>query len=342
MSFSVLNQIADEMGVSRWTVSRVLRGEVTYSQQAAKMRAQQIRTRAAELGYRPNAAAQAIGRGRFDTLALISVADESEYVSSPLLFGLLNQASASKQHLVCERLPSEMLSGAPQLPRLLQRASCDAVLFHAIGLPPAKLTRFAATSPIPFIWVNSRRRYDSVYLDDRRGASEVTQAMIEAGHRRITLVTSDADTNHQSVQDRQAGYESAMTKAGLASEMIRLREEHLFGHAPSPAEVLGPMLSRRTRPTAVIGIDQSTATMVLVQALTQGLRVPTDLSLAGFGASITNQTGVRIAMSLTPDKAMGRAAVNMALQKIEAPEELLPAVKLSLRFKPLDTLAPPL
>ncbi|MEM6313942.1 MAG: LacI family DNA-binding transcriptional regulator [Planctomycetota bacterium] len=345
MSLTILNQIAAEIGVSRWTVSRVLRGEATYVQRAASERAQLIRDRAAELGYRPNAAAQAIGRGRFDTLALLSSAEESEYVSLPLLFGLLNEAQRCRQHVVCERLPDGMLGATfgatPQLPRLLERTSCDVVLFHGIGTTPATLTEFAATSSMPFVWVNARRKHDSVYLDDKRGGAEVTRALLQAGHRRIALVTSSAERIHSSARERQKGYESEMRKAGLATNVVRLDEPQLFGHDPSPAETLGPLLNRRDRPTAVLGVDQAMAAMVLVQAYRQGLRVPADLSVAGFGSSISNQTGVRMALGLTPDSEMGRAAVTMALEKVKAPDVPVPAVRLRLRFEPLDTIAPP-
>jgi LacI family transcriptional regulator len=342
MSLNVLNQIASEVGVTRWTVSRVLRGEVTYKQPKAAARAERIRRLAAEHGYRPNAAAKAVGRGRFDMIALLSDAEESEYLSPQLLFGLQNEVRERKQHLVLERLSSNIIEDATALPRVLEQASCDALMFHSTGPLPEEMARAVASARLPFLWINSKLPMDCIYLDDLNGARKVTRHLLKLGHIRVTLVMSElARHTHPSVLDRRRGYEQVMRKAGLEPQIIELRNDVVLEQVEDASTVFSPLLSGDDRPTALIAVDHGLAGLTLVQCLRAGLRVPDDVSIMGFGSMIRNTVGVPIAVAVTPDAEMGRRAVQMAMQKVAEPDAALPAVKLPLSLKPEATVAPP-
>src|ERR1017187_5709734 len=77
---SILEQIAQEAGVSKMTVSRILRGRNVPVYRKAKERARQVLGIAERLNYRPNAAAKAVVSGKFNcaTLLLSPVSGESE------------------------------------------------------------------------------------------------------------------------------------------------------------------------------------------------------------------------------------------------------------------------
>ena len=342
MSLDVLNQIAQEAGVSRWTVSRVLRGETVYVRPHAARRAEQIRESAARLGYRPNAAAQAVGRGRFDTLALLSNADEAEYLSPQMLFALQNAASARRQHLVLERLPSRELDRPDAVPQVLRRASCDAVLFHAVGPLPERYEQVVTQYRLPVVWLNAKRPTDCVYFDDLAAARQATDHLIALGHRRIALLSTPADeTSHYSLDDRRDGYAEAMAGAELKPRGIELPVGAVHGHDPRPADLLDPVLTGPDRPTAILTVERDLAGFAYVSALRVGLSVPRDLSLIGFGERMSNATGVRIGICRLPEADLGRRAVDLALRKVESPDDALPPEALPAALELHDTVAPP-
>jgi DNA-binding LacI/PurR family transcriptional regulator len=69
---ATLEEIAREAGVSRYTVSNVLRGRNKENWACTVERAERIRGIAERLNYRPNAAAVATATGRFGASGLLA------------------------------------------------------------------------------------------------------------------------------------------------------------------------------------------------------------------------------------------------------------------------------
>ncbi len=342
MSLLALNKIAKEAGVSRWTVSRVLRGEVDYVRPHAAERAHRIREVAERLGYRPNAAAQAVGRGRFDTIALLSNADDPAYLSGPLLSGLQTAAAEARQHLVLERLAAVDLSEPDVVPQVLRRSSCDVILFHAIGPLPERLEQLVQQFRLPVLWINAKRETDSISLADEAAGRDATNALIRLGHRKIAFVCSQSTPkSHYSVDDRRDGYTDAMKAAGLEARVCEISFDVMFNHEPSPAKAIAPLLRGADRVTAVVAMAKSVAGFVYVEALRRRLSVPRDLSIITFGATVTNGVGIRFARGVLPEAEVGRRAIQLAAEKVANPDRALPALVLPIAFEGNETLAPP-
>src|SRR5271154_5907221 len=70
-----LEDVAARAGVSPGTVSRVLNGKNKENRPAIAKRSERIRRIALQLGYRPNAAARSISRGRFRAVAFVTCGD---------------------------------------------------------------------------------------------------------------------------------------------------------------------------------------------------------------------------------------------------------------------------
>ena len=342
MSLDTLNKIAREAGVSRWTVSRVLRGEIEYVRPHAVERAGRIRAAAERLGYRPNAAAQAVGRGRFDTIALLSNADDPEHLSGGLLFGLQRALAEAGQHLVFERLAAAQLTRPGAGSPVLRQASCDAILFHAVGPLPEAYEQAVARLRLPVVYVNSRRPADCCHYDDLGAARDATRHLIGFGHRRVTFLTVPLDPgSHYSTDDRREGYLSAMAEAGLVPRVVEMPVNSIHGHEPPPSRTIAPLLRGDDRPTAVVAIDRRIAGMVYVEAVRRRLSVPRDLSLIGFSGRMSNATGVRIGLCQLPEAELGRRAAGLALRKLSDPSAELPPEVVAIPFEPYDTVAAP-
>ena len=245
-----------------------------------------------------------------------------------------------------ERLPSAELGRAGAAPSVaassvLRRASCDAVVFHAVGPLPERYEELVAQYRLPVVWVNSKRAADCCHYDDLGTARAVTSHLIGLGHRRIAVLSGVAGPeSHYSIDDRRDGYAEAMRDAGLAPRVVEFGDDVVFGHLPPPSTLLGPLLAGADRPTALLAHDTILAGMAYVEAIRRGLSVPRDLSLVTFGPHVNNATGVRFGLCQLPEAELGARAADLALRKIDAPDEPLPAEVLAVEFLPHDTVAP--
>src|ERR1700734_1546629 len=110
------------------------------------------------------------------------------------------------------------------------------------------------------------------------GARAVTRHLIELGHRRIGVITGPPYWHTR--DDRVGGHFAALAEAGVLGdpELMRYGEPATKTGVWAGAELLG----LRPRPTAVVCFNDKVAVGVLEGAAALGLRVPEDLSVAGF------------------------------------------------------------
>jgi LacI family transcriptional regulator len=106
-------------------------------------------------------------------------------------------------------------------------------------------------------------------------------------------------------------------------------------------EVALKLLSQPHRPTAVIAYEIEVVMPLYHAALRLGLDVPRDLSLAMFHGELNTQIGVPFTTMHLWLSEIGKQAVQILLQKIDRPHELIPARALHADFFEGATCAPP-
>jgi DNA-binding LacI/PurR family transcriptional regulator len=160
---------------------------------------------------------------------------------------------------------------------------------------------------------------DCVTADHYKGGFDVTMHLIELGHRRIGFV-GIAAVDAPALR-RYQGYRAALEKAGLS-----VGEEYTVGprHAPSFAtqddgyEGMMRLAQLDEPPTAVLARNDSAAIGVLRAAHTLGMKVPDDLSVAGFDniplAAFWTPALTTVAQ---PIREQGKMAAQLLLDKIE-------------------------
>jgi LacI family transcriptional regulator len=80
----------------------------------------------------------------------------------------------------------------------------------------------------------------------------------------------------------------------------------------------GELLDLRPRPSAVVCFNDKVAAGVLQAAATRGLRVPDDLSVAGFDdIGVSRATTPRLTTVRQPLQEMGRTAVTMLMRQLD-------------------------
>ncbi|MDX8049953.1 LacI family DNA-binding transcriptional regulator [Lentzea sp. BCCO 10_0798] len=304
-----LRDIAAETGVSVATVSRVLNDHVNVAP----------RTRDLVL--------QAVERRRQETPARL----RTVYVRCPYVltdyFGLIVSSIAETLKLHGLRMlldAGESGQHSDALKALPREPGVDAAI---LILPPEEGDELVALSEsgFPFVVVDPRTPpppdIAAVSAAHSSGARAVADHLIGLGHRDIAVIAGPEEW--LAGDARLAGHRAALAKAGVLLTPERLRHvEPTVAHGASAAAEL---LDLQPRPTAIVCFNDKVAVGTLRAARERGLRVPEDLSVAGFDdIDLAEATNPALTTVRQPLQEMGRIAVTQLMRVLDGhqPEAL--------------------
>lgn len=270
---SSAHDVAERAGVSRSTVSRALSNHPRVS---ATTRERVLRA-AADLGYHPNALASMLARGKTGTIGMAVPAFDRWYFSQVVSAAeeVLNGAGLD---LVLYRVQTgdERVFLVEETPF---RNRVDALLLVGVVPSPDEVEHLRAIGTIAVTIGARAEGLSSVNVDDLDGAERVTEHLLGLGHREIGMLAGPIDDSvrHQVLRDRRAGYEQAMTRAGLEGTAVVSPIDFEAG-----IEATIRLLSERRSVTAIFAASDELAAGALRAATDVGLDVPGDLSIVGF------------------------------------------------------------
>lgn len=157
----------------------------------------------------------------------------------------------------------------------------------------------------------------SVCSNHALGGYLITQHLIELGHREIIVVGPERAAGEQNPNfiHRVEGYRRALEEQG-----IPYRENYIVWGSQQPEQLreqLGRALSLRPRPTAIFCLNDATADIVIDRLQGFGLRIPQDISIAGFD----NHEISRPVTTIQQDfYGVGRYGAEMALRLLREPD----------------------
>ncbi|MEU9579905.1 LacI family DNA-binding transcriptional regulator [Streptomyces chilikensis] len=333
-----LSDVANRARVSPATVSRVLNGNYPV---AAATRERVLRA-VDELDYVLNGPASSLAAATSDLVGIL-VND----IADPF-FGIMASAAQSEMGGRDGALPGraggEKLAvvcntgGSPAREltylTLLQRQRAAAVLLtgDAVEDPAhgaavaAKLARLAETGTRvvlcgrPPLDAHPDAVVAALPFDNRGGARALTAHLLELGHRRIGYVAGPAE--RITTRHRMEGHRAALAAAGADDARAHRR---LTVHGPydrrSGYEAARELLRRDPDLTAVVAANDTVALGVCAALREAGLRIPEDVSVAGFddlpfsADAVPALTTVRL-----PLHEAGARAGRLALGTEEPPE----------------------
>ena len=135
----------------------------------------------------------------------------------------------------------------------------------------------------------------------------VADHLASLGHKRIAVITPPP--THKAALQRVEGFREGMAAAGLPiDDSLFMQGSFDFASGIACAEAL---LQRDDRPTAIFATNDPMALGVLTLAHDLGLRVPEDLSVAGFDDTPASRTSwPPLTTVRQPLDHMGRAAID--------------------------------
>ncbi|MGH8190602.1 MAG: LacI family DNA-binding transcriptional regulator [Rhodanobacteraceae bacterium] len=278
MGSATLDDVATQAGVSAKTVSRVVNGERSVRPQTR----QRVLHAIEQLGYRPNLLARGLSGSHAYTIGLVYDNPNAYYILAmqqgaltacdELHFGLQMRPCNSRAAELAEQLRD--FAGRSRLSGL--------VLTTPVSERMASLRRLA-TYKIPFVRILSAARdprdgLPCVYVDDRDAAYAITTHLLQLGHVRIGFLRGGR--HHHASAERLRGYKDALTDYGvpLRNELM-IDGDYVFDDGFRGARRLFDLAEP---PTAIFGCNDEIAAGALAAAQSTGLRVPYDVSIAGF------------------------------------------------------------
>lgn len=168
-------------------------------------------------------------------------------------------------------------------------------------------------------------QFDSVMADDFGGGYQVTQHLLELGHREIVMVTGRTENPDipPSFCERYRGYQRACLDAGFEP-----REAAILPAVVDPPSANGveeslkaylkSLFAEQNPPTALFCAADFFAVSILVALRDLGIRVPEDVSVAGFDDfAMATQITPSLTSVHTYKRAMARVAVERLLARID-------------------------
>jgi LacI family transcriptional regulator len=155
-------------------------------------------------------------------------------------------------------------------------------------------------------------QFVNVESDDLLGSCQATQHLLNLGHKRIAFLSGPAGTPW--TQERFEGYRRALCEAGLDVD-----EKLVFQAGRSiedGAKAALQMINEGSDATAVQTVNDMLAVGCAETLLKQGLEIPGDVSVVGFGNILMSQHfRVPLTTSRQPKYRLGAAAVE-AMQQL--------------------------
>ena len=272
-----MKRIADELGVSITTVSKVLNNRDDIGQ-ATRAR---VLARVAELGYQPNAVARSLTLRRTHTLGVVipdlmhsffvEIVAGLEPVAHARGFGLL--LCSSNEDPERERTGIELLR---------QRQVDGIVLASANVTGNTDLLQRLGPANVGLVMIDRDDhpdvRCDRVVTDDELVGRLATAHLADNGRRAIAHLAGPPVVH---ARRRAEGYRAVLKERGL-----RWRSEILVrgGFMDSDGyHGMKKLLAAKPRPDAVFAVNDSVAIGAMKAIWESGLRVPDDIAVVGAG-----------------------------------------------------------
>lgn len=283
---STIYDVAKRAGVSPKTVSRVLNGDAPVGKDTRKA----VQEAIGVLDYVPSSAARTLRSNRSGLIGLITGAI-SHFHSGNGPAGLPDLLLVQAiQHGVAPSGRTLMMAdtgGDPDrvapLVRTFAEHRVDGLLYVADYHREVALPRFEAGCPVVLVNCFDTHGTPAIVPDDRIGQRRLVEALIGHGHRRIGFLTLPEDLIADGL--RRQGYRDALDAAGLAYAPSLVVSGYLDGPDGDSAKLL-QAIERVTAiadpPTVLCCGNDAMAMRVYGILRSRGIRVPEDISVAGF------------------------------------------------------------
>ena len=314
-----IKQLASALGLSTSTVSRALNGYTDVNDQTR----QRVQEMAATMGYRPDAGARRLVRGKTDAVGIVYSA-AVENLGNPQFLDMADGLG--------ERLQSKQLDLLLAVAKNETDLTFYERLFHggrvdAVVVPNTRVhdprVDYLREKGYPFVGYGRTHACDDyswVDFDNDMGSRLAVEHLLELGHTRFAYVHAPMELNF--AFQRHRGFIAALKARNLdcpAHYRVGDVQDRRSG-----LQAVQVLLAMNPRPTAVL-VDNNLGGVGIIRGLMDaGMRVGQDISVVVHGdiPQDTLLTGMPVTTVTQPTPhTTGEALADMVFQVLHAPED---------------------
>jgi LacI family transcriptional regulator len=319
-----IDDVAELAGVSIKTVSRVVNREPNV-REATRAK---VDAAIAKLNYQPNKAARNLASHHSHIIGLIY--DDPSYYEIPsagyvirMQQGTLSACHTSNYELLIHPCQYRKKDIGNEIKILIEQVRPDGIVLAAPLSNMPKIVRAIEATGTPLVRLSpgtANGKQLSVVTNDREISAEMTRYLASLGHTRIAFITGHP--SHKAVGNRYLGYRDGLEQSGLRfSEQLVAAGDSSIG---SGEECAMQLLKTGNRPTAIFAANDDMAAGVIRVADRLGIKVPDELSVAGFDdIALARQVYPALTTINQPLSAMAEHAAVALIASVQGKRTLL-------------------
>jgi alanine racemase len=246
-----------------------------------------IREIAERLGYTPDPIARSMTTRRTNALGLLLPQDIATALANPFYTQFIRGIGK-----VCGQAGLTLMLVPPlwgSMMKAIPHATVDGFVVVGLEVDRGEI-QLMRRRDVPFVMVDSEAPADvpSVNVDDRCGARAIMTHVLERGHRRIAVICIESgkaghiEEYTGTLAARLDGYREALEAYGLSLDAPGLEMVEAATSWEGGQAAFERIWNSGQRPTAIVAMSDIIAIGVMDAAKARRLRLPQELSVAGF------------------------------------------------------------
>lgn len=331
-----MKDVAQHAGVSLSTVSYV----VNDSGPVADDRRSRVLDAIRVLNYTPNESARSLKRRSASTIGLVVPDLANQYFA--LVAEGVERAASERDVLVVLCVPQATGKSDDFYARLLRSQRLDGVVYlSATGRLPTLILELSQSGAV--VLVDEQMPgfgLPAVVSDNRRGAREVAEHVLDRGHDRLAMIGGPAPL--WSAGQRLAGYREALAAARKNPDEVPFYEGDYRQESGNRLAAKALAGGAAERPTALICANDLMAVGALEYCKSAGIRVPDDVSIVGFDdVPVAALVTPRLTTTRQPAHHLGAAAARLLFDLIDEDTEAATPAPFPTTLMVRESVAPP-
>ena len=306
--------IAKDLGLSFMTVYRCLSGKGSVSEPTRRRISDYVKKH----NYRPNLMARSLVQGKTNIVGL--VVPSFSYSYYPEIIQSIQETLKARDYKLLLCLSGESpISEKEELDMLLSIPVDGILMSPTASKASIGNARYLKDNEIPFVLFD---RYfeepdldcDYVATDSFNGSRKVVEYLLSLGHRRIAYI--GACTGNSFAKTMLDGYKAALKGKSVKVDSGLVLKSELTEAGGCSA--MRELIRSGVKFTAVQATNDIVAVGVLSACYEAGLKVPEQVSIAGFSdISISKNLSLPLTTVKEPTEDIGRIASEALLDMIE-------------------------
>lgn len=314
-----IKDIADRAGVAKSTVSRVLNNSGYVGIETRKKIEQVI----AETNYLPSAMARSLSKQESRTIGVVIPEADNTFFGE-VLRGISEVVDKNNLTMIFCNTENNQSKEQKALRMLQEQRVRGLILTPTADYGSPKESRRLKTAlnrlNVPILLLDRKvqnPQWDGIYYDNFGGAYQATEALIQAGHKKIGIITGDLSQFHG--RERFRGFKQAIYDAGLSVDPAYIYEGDFT--TQKAYELARQMIASGNMPQAVFLSNNLTSLGFIKAIFEVKMRLGKDICCIGFD-HVDAFDILNIGFSYVERDTinMGRMAMHMLMDRIAQPD----------------------